>query len=147
MSAAFGFLVWILLIRFLTLMVSGISGTKLKKHWIPVPETSTLKWLFRLHDSKLLHETTGVSSFPSMKNSNAWHFFCLSCKKMWLTRLNQISHRVIGGLRLGEVPRSAEPNHWRKQPRPISHGCTRKSIDPPKPWNLLVSCIWVEIQK
>jgi len=107
-SAAFGFLVWILLIRFLTLMVSGISGTKLEKPWIPVPETSTSKWFIRLHDSKLLHETTGVSSFPSMKNSNAWHFFCLvqkflSCQKMW-QQDDQTSHSAIRGLRLGEVP-------------------------------------------
>ena len=44
-----GFLIWILLIPFLTLMVSA-SVVQQTQDWIP--ETSTLNWLFQLDDSK-----------------------------------------------------------------------------------------------
>ena len=141
-SAAFGFLVWILLVRFLTLMVSGISGTKLEKPWIFVPETSTSKWLFRLHDSNLLHETTGVSSFPSMKHSNAWHLFCLVLIPFVQKNVQQ-DDKTSHSHHTGPSPRgSAEKRHpiigENSDDQSLMAAEENNNFDPKKPWNLLV---------
>lgn len=78
-------------------------------------------------------QKTDVSSFPSMKNSNAWHLFCLvPFSARCATR------PPIGWLCLRKCLESSLC-----QQHEISHGCAiAKKIDPPKPRIHLLSIFW-----
>lgn len=75
-----GFLICILLVRFLTLMVSA-SVVQQTQDWIP--ETSTLNWLFQLDDSKfwMVPNHCVKSQKPVFHHfhpwKRIWHLFCL----------------------------------------------------------------------
>ena len=112
-----GFLIWILLVRFLTLMVSASVVQQTQEALDPCSRNIYLRmfvsvgWLQILDGSKSLDfsrvKRRVFHHFHPWKIQIAWHFFCLVLipfvQKMW--QQDSTSHSAIRGLRLGEVPK------------------------------------------